>query len=205
MKPREHWEETYRSRSPDDVSWYEPVPFMSFKLIAETIEEGAESVIDVGGGAASLVDQLLDLGVKRVAVLDISDAGLAVSKRRLGSRARRVEWIVGDVTTVEDIGQFDVWHDRAVFHFLTADEDRRHYVRLAEHTLHPGGTAIMATFAWDGPERCSGLEVRRYDPRQLAEQCGPAFELTHSERHVHVTPRSAQQPFLYATFRRAVG
>jgi 2-polyprenyl-3-methyl-5-hydroxy-6-metoxy-1,4-benzoquinol methylase len=166
---------------------------------------GAKSVIDIGGGAASLVDRLLDLGVKRVAVLDISDAGLAVSKSRLGRRAHLVEWIVGDVTTVEDIGPFDIWHDRAVFHFLTSDEDRRHYVRLAEHTLPPGGAAVMATFASDGPERCSGLEVRRYAPGQLAAQCGPGFELTQSERYVHTTPSGSHQNFLFATFHRVVG
>ena len=166
------------------------------------LEEGAESVIDIGGGASSLVDELLDLGVKRVAVLDISEAGLAVSKRRLGSRARLVEWIVGDVTTVEAVGRFDVWHDRAVFHFLIDEEDRRRYVRLAERTIQPGGTAVMATFAWDGPERCSGLEVRRYDAGQLAEQCGSGFELTQSERYVHTTPSGSHQNFLFATFHR---
>ena len=203
MERREHWEEIYRSRSPDDVSWYEPIPLLSRSLVAEAVEAGATSVIDIGGGASSLVDQLLDLHVKRVAVLDISDAGLAASKSRLGDRARMVEWIVGDLTDVEDIGRFDVWHDRAVFHFLTVDQDRSHYVRLAERTVVPGGTAIMATFASDGPERCSGLDVRRYDAGQLAEQCGLGFELTKSERHVHVTPRSVRQNFLYATFRRA--
>jgi SAM-dependent methyltransferase len=205
MELRRHWEEIYRSRSPDDVSWYEPVPLMSRKLVAEAVEEGAESVIDIGGGASSLVDHLLDLGVKRIAVVDISEAGLAVSKRRLRGRARLIEWIVGDVTSLEDLGRFDVWHDRAVFHFLTADEDRRHYVRLAERTLQPGGTAIMATFASDGPKRCSGLQVRRYGPDQLAEQCGPGFELIQSERHVHITPRNVRQNFLYSTFRRAAG
>jgi SAM-dependent methyltransferase len=205
MELRRHWEEIYSSRSPDDVSWYEPVPLMSRKLVAEAIEEGAESVIDIGGGASSLVDHLLDFGVKRIAVVDISAAGLAVSKRRLMGRARLIEWIVGDVTTLEDLGRFDVWHDRAVFHFLTTDEDRRHYVRLAERTIRPGGTAIMATFASDGPKRCSGLQVRRYDPDQLAEQCGPGFELTQSERHVHITPRNVRQNFLYSTFRRAAG
>jgi SAM-dependent methyltransferase len=205
MKLREHWEGIYSSRSPDDVSWYEPVPVMSRKLIAEAIDEGAESVIDIGGGSSSLVDQLLDLGVKRVAVLDISEAGLAVSKLRLGGSASRVEWIVGDVTAVQDVGQFDVWHDRAVFHFLTTDEDRRNYVRLAEHTLSPAGLAVMATFASDGPERCSGLEVRRYDLAQLAEQCGPGFEPAQSERYVHITPRGVRQNFLYTTFRRATG
>ena len=199
----EHWERIYTSLAPDDVSWYEPVPIISLRLVTEAIEEGAESVIDVGGGASRLVDHLLDLGLKRVAVLDISESGLAVSKHRLGDRASQVEWVVGDVTTVEDVGQFDVWHDRAVFHFLTAVDDREEYVRLAERTLRPGGTAVMATFAWDGPERCSGLDVRRYDASRLAEQCGAGFELSQVETHLHITPRGAAQSFLYATFHRA--
>jgi SAM-dependent methyltransferase len=203
MSLRDHWEEIYTSRSPDEVSWYEPVPLTSRKLVAEALDKGAESVIDIGGGASSLVDQLLDRGVKRVAVLDISEAGLAVSKRRLGLRARFVEWIVGDLTTVEDIGHFDVWHDRAVFHFLITDDDRRHYVRLAERSLSPGGTAVMATFAPDGPETCSGLPVRRYDARELSEQCGTTFELIDDERYLHVTPSGVQQSFVYSTFRRA--
>ena len=205
MEGREHWDRIYGSRSPDNVSWYEPVPVTSRTLIAGSVEEGAESVIDIGGGASTLVDHVLDLGVKHVAVLDISEAGLAVSKRRLGSRARLVEWIVGDVTILEDVGRFDVWHDRAVFHFLTDEGDRRHYVRLAERTIQPGGTAVMATFAVDGPERCSGLEVRRYGSEQLAAQCGPGFQLTQTQRHLHITPGSVRQNVLYATFRRLGG
>lgn len=205
MTLQEHWEDIYTSRAPDDVSWYEPDPAMSRRLVAEAIEEGAESVIDIGGGASRLVDHLLDMSLKQVAVLDIAESGLAVSKRRLGDRARQVEWILADVTTAVDIGRFDVWHDRAVFHFLTDEADRRHYVRLAERTLRPGGTAIMATFASDGPEQCSGLEVRRYDAGQLAEECGRGFELTQSERYVHTTPSGSNQNFLFATFHRIVG
>jgi SAM-dependent methyltransferase len=205
MNLHEHWEDIYTSRPPDVVSWYEPVPLMSRKLVVEACGEGAESVIDVGGGSSRLVDELLDLGIKRVAVLDISETGLAVSKRRLGSLAREVEWIVADVTKVEDIGRFDVWHDRAVFHFLTGGAERRHYVRLAEHTLRPGRTAVMATFASDGPERCSGLAVRRYDAGQLAEECGRGFELDQSERYVHTTPGGSHQNFLFATFHRTEG
>jgi SAM-dependent methyltransferase len=203
MDRGEHWDRIYTSRSPHEVSWYEPAPVISPMLIAEAFKEGAESIIDVGGGASSLVDHVLDLGIERVAVLDISEAGLAVSKRRLGDRARLVQWIVGDVTTLEDLGRFDVWHDRAVFHFLTDDEDRRRYVRLAERTVEPDGTAIMATFAADGPERCSGLDVRRYESAQLTAQCGPGFELTQARYHLHTTPGHVQQNFLYATFRRA--
>jgi SAM-dependent methyltransferase len=205
MQLPDHWERIYTTRAPDDVSWFEHVPSMSLKLIAAVIKNEAESIIDIGGGASTLVDHLLDVDFRRVAVLDISEAGLAMSKRRLGDRARDVEWIVADITTVEDVGRFDIWHDRAVFHFLTDEQDRRHYVRLAEHTLGPGGKAIMATFAADGPERCSGLEVRRYDAAQLATQCGGGFELTGSEHHMHITPTGVHQRFVYATFTRASG
>lgn len=202
MERREHWERIYSSRSPHEVSWYEPVPAVSRALIAEAVDEGARSVIDIGGGASSLIDHVLDLGVERVTVLDISEAALSESKRRLGGRGTSVEWIVGDVVTLDDVGRFDVWHDRAVFHFLTDEADRRRYVQLAERTVPTGGTAVMATFAEDGPERCSGLDVHRYDDVQLATECGPGFALIRSERHVHITPGDIRQNFLYATFRR---
>jgi SAM-dependent methyltransferase len=202
MALRSHWEEIYISHSPDDLSWYEPVPLMSMKLVAEAIEKGATSVVDIGGGASKLVDHVLDLGIERVAVVDISEAALTMSKLRLSTRARLVEWIIADATTLEDIGRFDVWHDRALFHFLTADHDRRRYVRLAERSIQPGRMAIVATFASDGPERCSGLDVRRYDPERLAEEFGPSFDLIQSEHHVHMTPHSVRQNFLYSTFRR---
>ena len=121
---------------------------------------------------------------------------------RLGSRADRVEWIVGDVTAIEDVGMFDIWHDRAVFHFLTDAFDQERYVSLCERTVAPGGIAIVATFAPDGPEMCSGLPVQRYDASGLAERCGPRFELLDSERYVHLTPHGVEQRFMYASFRR---
>jgi len=203
MSRRAHWDEIYETRAADEVSWYEAVPATSLRLISEAMKDGAESVIDIGGGASSLVDHLLDLGLRRVAVLDISEAGLVESKRRLGERAHDVEWIVGDVTMIESVGSLDVWHDRAVFHFLTAEADRRHYVGIAERTLPSGGTAIIATFAPDGPERCSGLDVRRYDFGQLADQFGASFEFIDGERHLHDTPSGATQSFQYSTFKRS--
>jgi ubiquinone/menaquinone biosynthesis C-methylase UbiE len=198
-----YWEELYRSRAPDQVGWYEADPVMSRRFIAEAVDEGARSIIDIGGGASCLVDHLLDLGLERIAVLDVAEAGLEVAKRRLGARAEQVEWIVGDVTELPDVGPFDVWHDRAVFHFLTEPGDRRRYVRAAERTLRRGGTAIMATFAPNGPERCSGLTVCRYAPRELAVECGPGFELLRARRYAHTTPRGVVQNFVYSTFRRA--
>lgn len=198
----DHWDTIYSTRPINSVGWYEPDPAISRQLVVDAVSRGARSLIDVGGGASSLVDRVLDLGLERVAVLDISEPGLAVARRRLGARASEVEWIVGDVSAVVDLGHFDIWHDRAVFHFLLDADARRHYVGLAERTVPVGGVAIVATFAGDGPERCSGLAVRRYDPEMLADECGPGFHLTGSVRHLHHTPMGIPQSFQYATFDR---
>jgi 2-polyprenyl-3-methyl-5-hydroxy-6-metoxy-1,4-benzoquinol methylase len=198
-----YWEGIYRTRALDQVGWYEADPVMSRRFVADAIDEGARSVIDIGGGSSSLVDHLVDLDLDRIAVLDVAEAGLEVARRRLGGRADRVEWIVEDVTQLGDVGQFDIWHDRAVFHFLIDPSDRRAYVRAAERTIRPGGTAIMATFAHDGPERCTGLSVRRYAPEQLAGECGPSFELVAAQRYEHTTPLGVVQNFVYSTLRRA--
>jgi 2-polyprenyl-3-methyl-5-hydroxy-6-metoxy-1,4-benzoquinol methylase len=201
---RDHWQHLYSTRAHDEVGWYEPDPAVSRRLVMDAVAEGARSVIDVGGGASSLVDHLLREGVERVAVVDIAEAGIDLARQRLGPRASEVEWIVGDITALDDIGSFDVWHDRAVFHFLLDPDQRRRYVALSEQTVGPGGTAIIATFASDGPERCSGLEVRRYDPQDVARECGPGWRLAASERHVHTTPRGFEQRFVYSTFERRV-
>jgi SAM-dependent methyltransferase len=203
MDRTEHWDRIYERRSPLEVSWYEPTPSISIRRVREAVAGGARSLLDIGGGASTLVDEALELGLDRIAVLDISERALNTSRGRLGSSADQVEWIVGDVTAVDDVGMFDVWHDRAVFHFLTDHLDQERYVSLCERTVAPGGSAIMATFAPDGPEMCSGLPVQRYDPATLAERCGPRFELLDSERHTHMTPREVEQRFIYASFRRA--
>jgi ubiquinone/menaquinone biosynthesis C-methylase UbiE len=202
MKPKDHWQKIYATRAADDVGWYELDPMVSRTLVADAVAKGARSVIDIGGGASRLVDHLLDLEVERIAVVDISANGLEVARKRLGDRAARVRWIVADVTTIRDLGRFDVWHDRAVFHFLIEEADRQRYVRLAERTIRTGGVAIMATFAADGPERCSGLPVRRYDPEELDIECGPGFRLEASSRHLHTTPLGLPQSYQYSTFRR---
>jgi SAM-dependent methyltransferase len=197
-----YWDDIYRARSPQEVSWYEAVPEMSLNRIRAAITEGARSVVDVGGGASSLVDHLIRIRLPRIAVLDVAETSLEASRQRLGNLQDRVEWITADVTKVHDIGQFDIWHDRAVFHFLTDPSDRASYVSLCERTVRPAGIAIVATFAHDGPKTCSGLPVHRYAAEGLAQRCGPRFELIDSERHVHTTPGGAQQAFLYASFRR---
>jgi hypothetical protein len=203
MGPKEHWQRVYATRAATQVGWYEADPAVSRRLLAPVIARSATSVIDIGGGASSLVDHLLDLGVGRLAVLDITEGGLEVARRRLGARAERVTWIVGDVTGLQDVGRYDVWHDRAAYHFLLDPEDRRRYRALAERTVPAGGTAMLATFAPDGPERCSGLPVRRYDAEALAEEWGDAWRLTGSERHLHTTPAGVPQQYLYTTFQRS--
>jgi ubiquinone/menaquinone biosynthesis C-methylase UbiE len=202
MDRTEHWEALYTTRDATSVGWFEPVPTVSLRRIREAVEAGARSLVDIGGGSSRLIDHVLDLGLDRMAVVDIAEHGLEIARERLGERVARVEWIVGDVTELEDVGRFDIWHDRAVFHFLTDERDRDRYVALAERTVSPGGFAVMATFAADGPEQCSGLPVCRYDPVELARECGPNFELLDSERYVHTTPRGVHQSFAYSTFRR---
>lgn len=197
-----HWESIYAKRRADEVSWYEPTPALSLRRVRQAVTEGAQSLIDVGGGASTLVDEALRLGLRRVAVLDVSLRALETSKARLGEVADRVEWILGDVTHVGDLGRFEIWHDRAVFHFLIEPRDQDRYVSLCGRTVVPGGAAIVATFAPDGPEMCSGLPVRRYDDSELAKRCGPKFRLMDSERHTHTTPRGIEQRFMYASFRR---
>ena len=202
MDPHEHWQRVYTTRLPTQVGWYEPDPEVSRRLVSAALDGGARSVIDIGGGASLLVDQLLAQDVERIAVLDISEAALDIARQRLAAGADRVEWIVGDVTEVDSVGRFDVWHDRAVFHFLLDPAARQRYVALSERTVGPGGSAVMATFAPDGPERCSGLPVQRFGEDDLARECGAGWRPMGSERHLHVTPGGVEQRYLYATFRR---
>lgn len=197
-----HWANIYSTRSPADVSWYEPTPVVSLGRVREAIANGARSLIDVGGGASTLVDHLVGLDLARLVVLDVSERALEIAKARLGRAAGRVEWVVADITGVGDLGSFDLWHDRAVLHFLTDRADCDRYVSLCERTVTPGGVAVVAAFAPDGPETCSGLPVRRYDASGLADRCGPRFELIDSRRYVHTTPTGVRQPFVYASFRR---
>jgi SAM-dependent methyltransferase len=202
MEPSAHWERIYTSRSPTEVGWYEPEPTTSMRLVDQAITAGAASVIDIGGGASFLVDGLVERELERVAVVDISEAGLSIARRRLGSRARKVAWIVGDVAGLRDVGRYDVWHDRAVLHFLLEPAARRNYVALAGHTVPHGGTAVIAGFAPDGPERCSGLPVRRIGADELAREFGSGWRLAGSESHRHRTPGGVEQRFVYVTLER---
>jgi SAM-dependent methyltransferase len=198
MSAAEHWEAVYQ-KADEQLSWTQAQPRTSLELIREALPAG--SVIDVGGGSSPLVGMLLESGYT-VAVLDISSAALERSRQRLGARAGAVRWITADVTAAPELGTFDLWHDRAVFHFLMEAEQRAAYIALLRRTIPAGGSAIIATFDLDGPERCSGLPVRRYDAASLARELGTGFELIRSLREMHTTPWGAKQSFQYSLFRR---
>jgi SAM-dependent methyltransferase len=199
MNGKEHWDSIYQSKSEGEMSWTQPEPHMSLKLIGEVCSSGR--VIDVGGGTSLLAERLLDRGYK-VAVLDISEAAIGRNRKRLGAKASQIQWITADVTAGLGLETFDVWHDRAVFHFLTAPGDRAAYRRLLTQSVSVGGHAVIGSFALDGPEKCSGLEVRRYDGPKLALELGPQFALLKSESEIHVTPWGKQQPFQFSLFKR---
>lgn len=199
---RRHWDEIHRRRMPAEASWHQPEPTVSLELITAIAGERAVSVIDVGGGASELVDHLLARGHSDLTVLDVSPAALALARSRLGEAGDRIAWISADLRSWTPSRAYDVWHDRALFHFLIEPAARRHYAEIARAAVVPGGHAIIATFAPDGPERCSGLPVRRADPEALAQALAPGFALVRSRREDHVTPAGVVQPFTWAVLRR---
>lgn len=198
MEIKEHWENVYINKAPDRVSWFRPHLETSLALIGRAARDGAASIIDVGGGASSLVDDLSASGYRNITVLDISRAALDIAKKRVGEMGKFVRWLQGDVTEVNLPAQsYDVWHDRAVFHFLTEPERRAAYVRNVVLAVRPGGHVIVSTFGPEGPARCSGLDVVRYDAESLQEVFGPRFRLVESFSELHVTPFGTTQQFLY--------
>ena len=197
---RAHWQYMYAAKGEREVSWFQDDAQPSLALIEE-VGSPSSTVIDIGGGASRLADLLLQRGLLDLTILDLSSAALAAAKARIGSEARRIHWIVADVTDWKPSRTYDVWHDRATFHFMVAEPDRADYLSRLVRSLKPGGYAIIATFAPDGPELCSGLPVRRYDADTLAQTFGPGFQLISSRRHEHVTPWGAAQPFQFCVFR----
>lgn len=203
MQLKQHWEQVYTTKSQDSVSWFQEHARQSVQLIANTGIPKSASIIDVGGGASTLVDDLLSEGYQHITVLDLSKAALAASRARLGIRASVARWLAGDITQVElPRNAFDVWHDRAVFHFLTTREERDAYVRAVLRAVKPGGHVIVATFAEDGPEKCSGLPVMRYSADALHAQFGAPFTLLQQEREEHHTPFGTVQKFIYCLCRK---
>jgi SAM-dependent methyltransferase len=183
-----HWETVYTKKSENEVSWFQENPAPSLDLIAKVGATPGSAIIDIGGGASRLVDNLVKRGFEDVTVLDISEAALGAAKARLGEAAAQVHWMVADATIWEPLKAYEIWHDRAAFHFLTEEHDRSAYVARLGRALKTGGYAIIATFALDGPERCSGLQIVRYDPASLGKTLGRAFELIDTQRHTHATP-----------------
>jgi ubiquinone/menaquinone biosynthesis C-methylase UbiE len=206
MNRSAHWEQVYRTRRTDEVSWFQSQPARSLRFIQQVNPPPGGPVIDLGGGASSLVDALLDAGYHDVTMLDISSTALAHARARLGERSARVRWIEGDVLDADlPAAGFAVWHDRAVFHFLTTADDQARYVARVRHALRPGGHVVIATFAEDGPTRCSGLEVSRYSAPELLEVFGDTFTLITSEREEHRTPSGAIQRFTWCVLRLQAG
>lgn len=196
-----HWDAAYASKGEAGVSWFEENPDVSVGLIERFHPEKSPSVIDIGGGASRLVDAGLGRGWA-MTVLDISAKAVETARQRLGSRADAVDWIVADATVWQPQRLYDVWHDRAAFHFLTSPGDRQAYLDRLRTALRPGGHAIIATFAPDGPERCSGLPVERYDADRLAATVGDGFAPVAALRRLHRTPWGSEQAFQYVVLRR---
>ncbi|WP_420473666.1 class I SAM-dependent methyltransferase [Noviherbaspirillum sp. ST9] len=203
MQQKDHWETVYSTKPADGVSWYQQHADRSLGLIGGTGVPLNASIIDVGGGVSTLVDDLLSKGYSSLTVLDISHAALAAAQARLGDQARNVTWLEANITSANlPVHAYDVWHDRAVFHFLTSEEDRKAYVQTVLRSVKPGGHVIVATFAEDGPLQCSGLPVRRYSAPELHAEFGTPFTLLKHEREEHHTPFGTVQKFVYCYCRR---
>ncbi len=202
MNAEAHWEAIYRTKAPDAVSWYRRHLEVSLGLIERAAGSRSAAIIDVGGGESTLVDDLIERGFENIAVLDISSTALDATKKRLGQDGERVRWLAADITRVSlPRHSFDVWHDRAVFHFLTHAEDRAAYVRNVLDAMRPCGHVIVSTFGPEGPTRCSGLDVIRYDSESLHTEFGGGFRLIESSKELHYTPWGAAQQFLYCYCR----
>ncbi len=200
---RTHWNDVYGGKHYTDVSWYQDIPATSLELIASTGIARDDAIIDVGGGASTLIDCLVDRGYTNVSVLDISGGAIAQAKTRLGARAARVQWIEADVTAFEPERSYALWHDRAALHFLVDERDRTRYVDTLRKSLRPGGHLVLATFGPDGPLKCSGLEIRRYNIDMTRNLLGDGFELRDHGMEEHRTPAGAMQQFLCSVWTRS--
>lgn len=203
MQSKDHWEKVYSTKATNAVSWFQPHADMSLGFILGAGVSRDAAIIDVGGGASTLVDDLLANGFTNVSVLDLSASALAAARERLGPQASKVRWIEADITTAFlPVNAYDVWHDRAVFHFLTSAEERAAYVKTVFRSVKPGGHVIVATFAEDGPAQCSGLPVMRYRADELHDEFGESFQLVDHRKEAHHTPSGAVQQFVYCYCRR---
>lgn len=203
MTTQEHWQKVYSTKAVSDVSWYQPEARLSLELIERAAPSTDSAILDVGGGASTLVDGLLQHGYSDITVLDIAEAALEAARLRLGAGADSVAWIAANILEHRfEPNRYDLWHDRAVFHFLTERDDRRRYVEQMRRALRPGGHAVMATFAEDGPTKCSGLDVCRYSPQDLEAEIGGGFAWLEGRREEHITPGGGAQRFQYSVLRK---
>ncbi|QOZ42547.1 SAM-dependent methyltransferase [Bradyrhizobium sp. CCBAU 53340] len=198
-----HWQNVYATKGETEVSWFQESPAISLGMIRAASSNHDAAIIDVGGGASRLVDALLQDGYRNLTVLDLSANALDATKQRIGTAASTVDWIVADATTWRPVKTYDVWHDRAAFHFLTDPHNRAAYIERLRSAVAPGGQVIIATFAPDGPEKCSGLPVQRHDSTSLSAELGPDFELVETRSELHQTPWHSTQAFQYSRFRRS--
>lgn len=202
MNRKTHWEHIYETKASTQVSWYQEHARFSLQCIRKTGIQKTDAIIDVGGGTSTLVDDLVAEGYQHISILDVSAAALQFTRQRLGRHAVDVNWIEADITQADLPEQaYNLWHDRAVFHFLTQPADRQRYVDIVRHAVKPGGHVIVATFAPDGPDRCSGLEVMRYKPESLHSEFGNGFDLVDSANEIHHTPFGTEQNFIYCYCR----
>jgi len=197
-----HWQNVYATKGEAEVSWFQDTPAISLEMIRAASPDQNAAIIDIGGGASRLVDALLQDGYRNLAVLDISANALDAVKQRIGAAASAVDWNVADATTWQPVKSYDIWHDRAAFHFLTDQHDRAAYVERLRSAVAAGGHVIIATFAPDGPEKCSGLPVQRHDSASLSAELGPEFELVETRSDIHRTPWQSTQAFQFSRFRR---
>jgi SAM-dependent methyltransferase len=205
MNRKDHWEQVYANRATDKLGWYKPHLETSFRWI-EALDLAKDApIIDVGGGASTLADDLLDTGFRSITILDISEKALSHVKARLGGKAERVTWVAGDITSVDlPARHYELWHDRAVFHFLTEDEQQRQYRDNLLRALKPGRHLIIGAFTLEAPPRCSGLPVQRYSLEQLQDTLGGEFELVKHVKDLHLTPGGVEQMYIYVHFRRTL-
>ena len=199
---KDHWEAVYQKKSPVEVSWYQKVPVLSLQLTIRLLKKKSDRIVDVGGGASTLADHLLDKGFDDITVLDLSSEALAHAQKRLGQKSAQISWVAADITEWEPSGTFELWHDRAVYHFLTEKTDREKYKDVLKRATHPGSWVIIAAFSIGGPEKCSGLDIVQYDREKLQSELGDSFTFVEEQFESHITPTGKEQAFGYFVFER---
>ena len=199
---KKHWRDVYQDKSSSELSWYQKEPKLSLELIRSTNAASNDAIIDIGAGTSVLVDYLKKEHYTNLTVLDISENAIAIAKKRLGKSAKSINWIVSDITKFDVFQKFSLWHDRALFHFLTDPSDRGIYVKALINAVRPEGHLIIATFAIGGPKKCSGLEIVQYDSEKMIAELGDNFKLVEERKEVHITPANKEQKFIFFLFRR---